>query len=394
VDLLLSKSGVEVNPSSLPKRYAEVKVKGLCVSPGWVDIGASVGEPGNEQRETIASLQAAGRKGGFTDLVVLPEGEPAIETRSGVEGLLARVDTSGPRIHVIGAISKGKKGVELAELGDMASCGVTLFSDGLEPIEDVKLLHVALDYAKPLDSVLVVQPGDQRLSLHGQVHEGVTSTVMGLPGIPALSEEVGLARDLSLLVHRGGRLHVFAASLASTVKTCDTVKKKNDLTYGIPVLNLLLIDEANNGYDVNAKVLPPLRLEKDRKALVKAILNGKADALISNHQPHESEAKRVEFPYAAFGTATLEVAFGIASTGTGDPHCIANYFGVKNRALARLQPTTVDSGEVDLTFYQPDVEFEAPQSCTASLGSNAAVQGKKLIGQPFAIFCRNRWELC
>lgn len=395
VDLLLSKAGVEVNPKSLPKRYAEIQVKGLCVSPGWVDIGAAVGEPGNEQRETVTSLQAAARKGGYTDVLVLPEGEPAIETRSAVEGLLARASSSGPRVHVMGAISKGKQGVELAELGDMTKSGVRLYSDGLDPIEDAKLLQVALDYAKPLESVLVVQPGDARLSLHGQVHEGVTSTMMGVPGFPSLSEEVGLARDLALLAHRGGRLHVHAASLASTVKSCDTIKKKNKLSYGIPVLNLLLTDEATAEYDVNTKVLPPLRLEKDRKALVKSIVDGRADALISNHQPHESEAKRVEFPYASFGAATLEIAFGIATSAIGDAHCVAEYFGVKNRELALLPQVTIQSGEaVDLTFYQPSEEFEAPRSCVASLGSNAAVQGKKLVGQPFAIFCRNSWELC
>lgn len=396
VDLLLSKAGVEVNPKTLPKRYSEISQKGLCVSPGWVDIGAAVGEPGNEQRETVVSLQAAARKGGYTDLFVLPEGEPAIDTRSGVEGLLARATSSGPVVHVIGAISKQKAGKELAELGDMTSTGVCLFSDGLDPIEDAKLLQVALDYAKPLNGTLLVQPGDSRLSLHGQVHEGVTSTRMGIPGIPALAEDIGLQRDLHIATQRSGRLHISAVSLANSIKVCEAAKKKHQgLTYGVAVLNLLLTDADTENYDVYTKVLPPLRPEKERKALVKAILDGKADALISNHQPHELEAKRVEFPYAAFGAATIEVAFGIASTAVGDAHVVATYFGTKNRTLAQLPAVTIQTSEsADLTFYLPTTSYEAPASCAASLGSNAAVQGKTLVGQPFAIFCRNSWELC
>ena len=395
VNLLLSKAGVAVNPKNLPKRHTVVDEKGLCVSPGWVDIGAAIGEPGNEQRETVASLQRAAQRGGFTDVMVLPEGEPAIDTRSGVEGLLARANYEGPRIHVIGAISKGKMGVELAELGDMSKSGVTMFSDGLEPIEDAKLLQVSLDYAKPLSSTLVVQPCDRRLALHGQVHEGVTSTVLGIPGFPALSEEVGLARDLAILKNRGGRLHVQAASLATTIKACDALKKKANLSYGVPVLNLLLTDEATNQYDVNTKVLPPLRPEKDRKALVKAIVDRRADALISNHHPHEAEAKRVEFPYAAFGAATIEIAFGMATSAVGDAHLVAEYFGIKNRRLAHLPQMTIQDGEkAELTFYLPQHKFEAPQICAHSLGSNAAVQGKSLVGRPFALFCREAWELC
>ncbi len=393
VNLLLSKAGVSVNPKVLPKRHTVIDVKGLCVSPGWVDIGAAVGEPGNEQRETVSSLQKAAQKGGFTDVLVLPEGDPAIETRSAVEGLLARANDIGTHVHVIGAISKGKKGVELAELGDMSRSGVMMFSDGLEPIEDAKLLQVSLDYAKPLNGTLVVQPGDRRLSLHGQVHEGVTSTVMGLPGFPALSEEVGLARDLSLLKNRGGRLHIQAVSLASSIKTCDSLKKKASLTYGVPILNLLLTEEATQNYDVNTKVLPPLRPEKDRKALMKAVIDRRADALVSNHQPHEAEAKKVEFPYASFGAATIEIAFGMATSALGDAHVVAEYFGIKNRGLAGLPEMIVQDGEdVELSFYLPDAKFDAPTSCSFSMGCNAAVQGKSLTGQPFAIFCRRTWS--
>lgn len=396
VNLLLSKAGVEVNPKTLPKRFSEIHEKGLCVSPGWVDIGAAVGEPGNEQRETIASLQAAARKGGYTDVVVLPEGEPAVDTRSGVEGLLARASHDGPKVHVMAAMSKQADGAELAELGDMASSGVRLFSDGLLPVKDAKLLQIALDYANPLAATIVVQPGNARLALHAQVHEGVTSTRMGVPGFPALAEEIGVQRDIHIASQQDRKLHFAALSLANTVKACEAAKKKQkNLSYGISVLNLLLTDADTENYDVNTKVLPPLRPEKDRKALVKAILDGKADALVSNHQPHEMEAKRVEFPYASFGAATLEIAFGIATTAVGDAHRVAEYFGIRNRALAQLPESTINTREIgDLTFYLPEMEYEAPDSCSESLGANAAAQGKMLLGQPFAIFCRNNWLLC
>jgi dihydroorotase len=208
-----------------------------------------------------------------------------------------------------------------------------------------------------------------------------------------MAESIGLERNIALLGYRGGSLHVPAVSLASSVEQCDTAKTSTRLTYGISVLNLLLTDEAASDYDVNAKVLPPLREERDRQALLNSIREGRADALISNHQPREQEAKQVEFPYAAFGVASLEVAFSIASTAVGDAHIVADYLGRKNRSLSGLPEVVVgsESPEVSLTFYLPEETYQAPQKCLASLGANAAVQGMSLQGKSFAIFCRGQW---
>lgn len=387
IDLLQDGLHLRVNPDKIPKGTKIVDEPGLYVSPGWVDIGAGVGEPGHETRETIRSLQDAAAQGGFTHVVALPKTDPAVDDRSGVEAFQKRASNHLVELSLIAALTKGLKGIELAELGDMANAGVKFFSDGLRAIEDPKLLQLALSYAEPLNGTVFSAPGERRLEGQGTINEGKVSTLMGLPGIPALAEEIGLDRDLKLLDYSGGNLHVAAISLASSVKTLKAAKTKfQGLTYGIPVLNLLLTDEAVVGYDVNLKVRPVLRTDRDRKALVKALLDGQADALISNHQPLEIEEKKVEFPYAAFGAATLELSFAIANTAVENTEAVVDYLSRKNRAFAALPPATISDGAIcEITLFKPEQTFVVNEKAQKSLAENTPLSGKLLKGVIFGI---------
>ena len=398
VDLLLDSGNLRVQPDKVPKDAIRLKAQGLCVSPGWVDIGAAFGEPGHEERETVKSVLAAAATGGFTRILALPQSKPAVDDRSDVLAIqrLAMLSGLPVHMHVIGSLSQKQDGKDLSEMADMASVGVRVFGDGIRAIDDPKLLQLALAYLQPLDAVVWSQAGQKRLEGQGQIHEGRISTLMGLPGLPDIAEVMGLQRDLLLLEYRGGKMHVPAVSLEETLKIVKEARKRlPGLTYGIAVLNLLLDDSALQEYDVNAKVYPPLRENKDRQALRKAILEGNADVLMSLHQPLDLESKRVEFPYADFGAATLEIAFGIARTAVDDAATVVDYFGIRNRAWLGLEPMVVqDAAQIELTFFAPDETFTAPAQCLNSMGANPAVAGMELKGLAKAIYSQGQWLDC
>ncbi len=383
VDLLLEDGHMRINPADVPDEAQRVSLPNLHVSPGWVDIGAGVGEPGHEERETIMSLQRAAAAGGFTHVVVLPDTQPVLDEKGAVEALLARAERHPVSISVIGALSRGKKGAELAEFADMQAAGVRMVGDGLQAVQDAKLLQLALAYAAPLDLAVMSYPDDARLRGNGQLNEGTVSTRMGTPGIAPLCEELGLQRDLMLQAYRGGRLHVHAISLASSLRALEVaMSDTNAVTYAVPVLNLLLTDEAMRGFSVNLKVLPPLRTEADRQALLQAIKSRQASALISNHQPHDIEAKMMEFGYAAFGAASIEHAFAIATTALEDHVAVVDYFSRINRNCARLPSATIEEGmEVDLTFFQPEEAYTVSATPTGSIAHNVPLIGRTLTGK-------------
>ncbi len=386
-DLLLQNGRLSVDPARFPTDREEIEVDGLCVSPGFVDIGAGVGEPGFEQRETVLSLLDAAAVGGYTHVVAQPLTNPAADNQAIVRSIRAQAEGHPVALGVIGALSKGGHGTELAEYGDMALAGVRLVGDGLRPIADPKLLQLAIAYAQALDLTVTTTPGERRLAGGGQMYEGRVSTELGLPGIPALAELLGLKRDLGLLSYRGGRLHVQAVSLAESVALLRAEKgRSTGLTYGVPALNLLLTDEALRGFDVNAKVTPPLATEADRLALCEAILTEEADALISNHRPAEIEHKALEFPYADSGSATIELAFSIANQAVGKSEVVAAFLGRHNRRIAGLPEYRIaDGAEADLTFFLPDIKFTAPNRLSSSLGANPPAPGHEVRGVVYAI---------
>ena len=384
VDLYVAPDGRLEIDGDRPDGAGRVAVPGLHVGPGWVDIGAGVGEPGFERRETLRSLQAAAVEGGYTRVVAQAATDPAIDDASAVHAFRARAAGHPVDVRPIGALSRDAGGEHLAEYGDLARAGVRFVGDGLEPVDDPKLLQLALAYAEPLGLRVCAQPGQSRLSAGGQVHEGATSTLLGLPGLPAMAEEIGLERDLALLAYRGGRMFVYAPSLATSVDRLREAKAAGlDVSYGVSALHLLLTDEAALGYRPDAKVLPPLRGEADRARLREALASGEADALVSLHRPLTEEETRVEFAYAEFGVATLEHAYGIATTAVGDGLLVADYLGRRNRAAVGEAEVHVADGSgvaADLTFFLPEVDYRVPESPRGSLAANPAAVGETLRG--------------
>lgn len=395
LDLLVDLEGRMRIGAQPPDDVRRVACAGLHLSPGWVDVGAGLGEPGFEQRETVRSLQAAAAIGGYTQVFAQPLTDPVVDDSSAVKALLSRATGHPVRIHAIGALSRDGAGEHLAELADMSTHGVTHVSDGLQPVDDPKLLELALTYAEPLNITVCTAPGQRRLTAEAQVHEGLTSTLLGLRGFPAMAESIGLQRDLELLAYRGGSLHVLAPSLASSIDRLRGAKRQfSGLSYGVSVLHLLLTDEAALGYDRDAKLLPPLRSDQDRARLLEAVRAGEADALLSLHRPLTAEESEMEFAYADFGAATIEVAYGIATAALGDGLTVARVLGARNRSCVGLpQAHLAEGGPAELTCFLPEYDYSAPLAPSASLAANPAVPGRRLRGLPVGVQIGSEWLL-
>ena len=372
-----------------------IDVFGLHVSAGWVDFGAAVYEPGHEEKETVDAFLAAAATGGFTQVFAYADTIPSVDSASSARGLLSLVDEGfGVSLHLIAALSRGREGKQLSEIGELATAGVRHFGDGLRAVGDAKLIQLALAYTQAFDAVVVAQPGEARLENNGQMHEGLVSTMLGVSGVPAMAESIGLERELALLGYRGGRLHLPLLTLASSVERAAFAKTVHPgLTYGVSVAHLLLDEGALSNYDVDAKLWPPLRTAADREGLRDAVAKRSADVLSSHHRPQDVESKRVEFPYAAFGAATIEHAFGIACTAMGGADDVVHYFAVQNRAFAGLPAVGIDDGvPAELTFFLPQQAFVAPDTPLAGGGVNVYAAGRRLIGVPVGTFANGAWR--
>ncbi len=395
VDLLVDGGRVQVNPPQLPAELETVSVSGLHVSAGWVDFGAAVCEPGHEEKETLEAFLGAAATGGFTQVFAYAETTPVVDNAAAARGLSGLADERfGVSLHLIGGLSRGARGAQLAEIGELVGEGIAFFGDGLRAVSDAKLLQLALAYTQAFDATVVAQPGELRLEGEGLMHEGLVSTMLGLAGLPAMAESIGLERNLALLAYRGGRLHLPQLTLASSVERVAFARTVYPgLSYGVAVTHLLRDDTALSNYDVDAKLHPPLRAAEDRAALCEAIRVRSADVLTSNHRPQDTESKRVEFPYAGFGAATIEQSFALARTALGQASEALYYLAVQNRRFAGLPECRIEDGATaELTFFLPDRAFEMPDRSLAGMGVNVYAAGATLTGVPVGTFAEGQWR--
>jgi len=286
---------------------------GLVVLPGLIDMNVQLREPGRSADETIASGAAAAVKGGFTAVAVMPNTEPAIDDEASAEFQLLQGKRAGKAwIYPIGAVSRGLRGDALAEMAGLARGGAVAFSDGDKPLRSAELLRCALLYAKMLDRVVVQHPEDPDLAKQGVMHSGTVSTILGLSGKSAASEEVMVARDLTLAGLTGAKLHLGRISTAGSLELIRGAKDKGvKVTCDVTPHHLTLTDEAVQSFNPCYKVDPPLRTARDVEALIAGVLDGTVDAIASDHAPHSPEKKDVEFQFAPSGVIGLETTLGI-----------------------------------------------------------------------------------
>lgn len=367
----------------------------LHISVGWVDMFAAFGDPGTEYKEDISSgLNAAG-SGGFSKVAISPATNPVVDSKSGIEYLLKKAAGHTVDVIPIGAMTKKLEGKEISEMFDMKQAGAKAISNGKHSLEDAKLQNLSLLYSRNLDLPIYSFALDSRMSNGGQMHEGEVSTRMGLKGIPALAEELVVSRDLYLAEYSNVPIHFSHVTSKGSVDLIRTAKKKGlRVTASVPAHHLLLNHELTEDFDGNSKVIPPFRDDMHIKALVKGLKNGTLDAIISDHEPQEIEAKFSEFTRAEFGIIALETAFSISLQALKDQmelEDIIHKFTVGPRAILKIEQPSIKKGNgAELTVFSPSIEWTVNSEEIRSLSKNTPLIGKQVLGLPIAVINNNQ----
>lgn len=362
-----------------------IRLENLHVSPGWFDSSVSFGEPGFEERETIANGLRVAALSGFTGIVLNTNTHPTPDTSGDIVFLKETAREHCTELFPMGTVSMGSGGEDLSEMYDMHMAGAVGFSDFRNPIENPNLLKLALLYAQNFGGLIHSFPLDAKLGANGQIHEGEVSVKLGLKGIPVLAEELRVSRDLALLEYTGGKLHIPNISTAGSVSLISSAKKKGlDVSCSVTLHNLWFTDKVLESFDSYFKVLPPLRAQTDVMALRKALKEKVIDFVTTDHCPLDIEEKRREFDLAGFGTIGLEGAFGILNQLYG----LEIVIEILSRGRERfgLPPVSIKEGErAVLSLFNPEEKGILEASALMSISKNTIFQGVPLKGKAYGV---------
>lgn len=356
---------------------------GLVVAPGLVDVHTHMREPGLEAKEDIVSGTMAAAAGGVTTVACMPNTKPVVDNAITVSGILERArQESYAHVQVVGAISKGEKGEELAEMGDMAQHGAMAFSDDGQYVKSPRLFLLAAKYVTSFGKALLSHSIDSELAAEGYIHEGAVSARIGIPGIPSISEDIAVARDCIVSQYTGAHVHICHVASKGAIEIIRAFKQKGaNVTCEVTVHHLTLTDEACAGYSTATKVSPPLRSAEHVQALREAVLDGTVDAIVTDHSPHAPEEKDVEFRLAPNGFCGLETSLGVVltelyhkgvfdlATVIGKMSCEpARLFGLEAGTLAVGAPADVTVIDLEKTWVVQPEKFYTRGKATPYAG--------------------------
>jgi len=392
VDILINNGTIEKIGSNIKNttNAKEVEKKGLCVSRGWIDLLANFQDPGFEQKEDIESALNAAANGGFTTVCVSALTHPVRDSKAQIDYLNKSSTNSPVKTLPYASLSKNAEGEEISEYYDLSKAGAIGFNDDRRSIKNPNLLKNALLYSRSMDALVVNFPYQSDISPKGVMNEGEESTHLGLKGIPKLSEELMVQRDLYLLEYTGGRLHHSTLSSAKSIEMIAAAKKKGlNISCDLASYQLLLTDEEIRGYDTRFKSLPPLREKQEVKNLISRVKKGDVDALCSNHMPEDLDAKKKEFDLAEFGMINLQTAVPAAITAL-EKHMsidqIISLFTDGPSEVLKLDRSGIKEGQkADLTLFDPNEEFEFSKEMVVSKSKNSPFFGKTLKGKVYGI---------
>jgi dihydroorotase len=376
-DVLIQRGKIAKIATNIPaEKNTVIKEKGLCVSPGWMDTCALFGDPGLEHKEDIASGLNATAHGGFTAVVTMPITNPVVDNKASVEYAKFKSSNHLVQLFPAGALSKKAQGKQLAEMLDMHHTGAIAFSDYKEPINNPELMHRALEYSKNFDGLILSFPFDNTIAPDGVWHEGGASVAHGVKGMPSISEEMRLSRDIEILRYTGGRMHVLMIKKAK--------KDGLNITCGVAAHQLHFSDQDMNAFDSDRKVNPPFRNSSDIKALKRGLKDGTIDVICSDHNAHEIESKCCEFQYAAFGISSIETTFATANGALQDylsQDEIISKISTNPRAIFGCRIEGIQEGsEANLTLFNPSEIFKVRKADFKSKGKNTPFEGQELLG--------------
>ncbi|TBX70079.1 dihydroorotase [Flavobacterium silvisoli] len=388
VDLKITNGSIEEIGTSILniETHQEFQHEGLHVSQGWFDSSVSMGEPGFEDRETIANGLDVAAKSGFTGIALQPNSYPIIDNQSQVHFVKQKATDAATDLYPIGALTKAGEGKDLAEMFDMKNAGAVAFGDYNKSLSNANLLKIGLQYAQDFDGLVIAFCQDETIKGNGVANEGAVSTRLGLKGIPNLAEELIVARNLFLLEYTGGKLHIPTISTAKSVALIEEAKAKGlAVTCSVAVHHLVLTDEKLEDFDTRYKVTPPLRTEEDRKALIAGVLDGTIDCITSDHNPIDIEHKKMEFDLAKNGTIGLESAFGALLTVLPLDKVIEkltfgkSVFAIKNESIT-------EKNKANLSLFLTDTDWTFTKSNILSKSKNSAFLHQQMKGKPIGIY--------
>lgn len=370
---------------SEPKAKA-ISLNNLHISQGWFDSSTSFGEPGYEERETLDNGLKTAAMSGFTAVAVNANTNPIVDSKSHIKYLRSKGYGNAVSLHPVGALTVKSEGNDMAELYDMHTAGAISFYDYKKPVENANMLKIALQYTQNFNGLVQSFPFETSVARNGVVNEEENSTRLGLKGIPALSEELQITRDLYLLEYTGGKLHIPTISTAKSVQLIKDAKKKGlQVTCSASINNVSLTDDLLESFDTNYKMLPPLRTKKDRKAILKGLKDGTIDGVTSDHDPIDIEHKRTEFDHAKFGSIGLESCFGALLHSTNLQTTIKALTGLKEPF--GIQETPIEEGKVaNLSLFTPTIDWIFTEESILSTSKNAAMLGQAMTGSVYGIY--------
>ena len=366
---------------------------GLIVAPGFIDLHTHLREPGQEYKETIASGASAAVAGGFTSVCAMPNTDPVNDNPAVTSFIVEQAQAAGlANVFPVGAITKGSKGEELAEMGEMRRAGIVAVTDDGHPVPSPGLMRRAMEYARGFDLTVMDHCDDKTLAAGGVMHEGGWSLRLGLRGRAALAEESDAMRDCALAELTGARVHLAHVSTRGAVEAVRRAKERGaDVTCEVAPHHFTLTDAACEGFDTNTKMNPPLRSREHLDAILAAVADGTVDAIATDHAPHHLDEKELEFDHAAFGITGLETAVGLALDrlvhgGLVTLERLVELFSTNPARVFRLEGrgTLRPGAWGDVTVLDPDLRWTFDASRSRSKSRNTPFDGWTLRGAPVA----------
>lgn len=386
----------KIDPGSFNGK--KIDLKGKHLFPGFVDLHVHLREPGREDKETIETGANAAMAGGFTEICCMPNTNPAIDHRGVVEFINNQAKSHLVAVHPIGAVTKGRAGVELAEMGDMIEAGAVAFSDDGAPVATAEMMRFALEYSKKFRVPIIDHCEDPSLATDKKMNEGTVSTSLGIPAVPAVAEDLIVARDLMMAEFTGGYVHIAHISSGSSVELVRQAKAKGvHVTAEACPHHFTLTDDAVKSFDTNLRVNPPIRTAADVAKVIEGLRDGTIDAIATDHAPHAIEEKDVEFELAPPGMVGLETAVGLVITflikkGHLTLSQIAERMSVAPRKIVNLPLPLFKAGEkANFTVIDTEANWTVDMFKFKSKSRNSPFHGWQLTGRPFGVFNRGLW---
>lgn len=390
IDLLIRDGRIAALGEKLEEKTATVvESPDLYASPGWVDVMADYCDPGYEHKESIDSGLKAAAAGGFTDVLVVPNTQPAVATKAVLEYVLRKASGHQVQLHPLGAVSRNTEGKELAEMMDMHHSGAIAFSDGWLPLQNAGLMLKALEYVKAFRGIIVQLPVYTSLAQGGLMNESEMSMRLGMSGIPNIAESMLVQRDIELLRYTGSRLHFSGISTPESLALIRAAKQEGlDVTCSVTPYHLYFTEEALQQYNSLYKVEPPLRTEAERQLLVAALSDGTIDCIATHHRPQDWDAKVKEFEYAQPGMIGQETCFAMLQAAAPQIPVSrwVELLSLNPRKIFGLPQATIAEGEkATLTLFDPGAAWTYNAAQKQSQGMNSPWIGKELKGKVYSL---------